>query len=342
MKIVQVDKDEAAWDSFVETAERATGYHRFRWRSIIGESFGHDCYYFAAVDEAGVWRGVLPLVHMRSRLFGNFLVSMPFVNYGGLVCSDFRAARLLLDQAEYLRKSVQATYVELRHLGYSVEGFSSKEHKVTMILELAANEETQWKGFNAKLRNQIRKAQKSGLKFVIGQIELLDGFYEVFARNMRDLGTPVYAKNFFQRVLTSFPDCSRVLAVYYEKRMIAAGIALWFRDVLEIPWASSVGEYKALCPNNMLYWEAIKFAIKSGFKKFDFGRSTPNEGTFNFKKQWGALPVQLYWQYLLREGRTIPHLSPSNPKYRAAIRVWQNLPVPLTKFLGPLIVQNIP
>jgi FemAB-related protein (PEP-CTERM system-associated) len=264
------------------------------------------------------------------------------VNYGGLVCSDFQAARLLLDQAEYLRKSVQATHVELRHLGYSVEGFSSKEHKVTMILELAANEETQWKGFNAKLRNQVRKAQKSGLKFVIGQTELLDGFYEVFARNMRDLGTPVYAKNFFQRVLTSFPDCTRVLAVYYEKRMIAAGIALWFRDVLEIPWASSVGAYKALCPNNMLYWEAIKFAIDSGFKKFDFGRSTPNEGTFNFKKQWGALPVQLYWQYLLREGRTIPHLSPSNPKYRAAIRVWQNLPVPLTKFLGPLIVQNIP
>ena len=188
------------------------------------------------------------------------------MNYGGLVCNDFRAARLLLDQAEYLRKSVQATHVELRHLGYSVEGFSSKEHKVTMILELAANEETQWKGFNAKLRNQVRKAQKSGLKFVIGQTELLDGFYEVFARNMRDLGTPVYAKNFFQRVLTAFPDCTRVLAVYYEKRMIAAGIALWFRDVLEIPWASSVGEYKALCPNNMLYWEAIKFAIDSDSK----------------------------------------------------------------------------
>jgi len=267
---------------------------------------------------------------------------VPFVNYGGLLCKDPLAARLLLEQAERLRKSVQATHVELRHLGYSLEGLSSKEHKVTMILDLAGNEETQWNGFNGKLRNQIRKAQKSGLRFVVGQYELLDGFYDVFARNMRDLGTPVYAKNFFQRILTSFPKCTRILAVYYEKRMIAAGIALWFKDVLEIPWASSIAHYKALCPNNMLYWEAIKFAIKSEFKKFDFGRSTPNEGTFNFKKQWGALPVQLYWQYLLRDGRTIPHLSPSNPKYRAAIRVWQNLPVPVTNLLGPLIVQNIP
>ena len=342
MNIVQVDNDEAGWDSFVQMAEQASCYHRFRWRSIIRESFGHSCYYFAAIDEDGVWRGVLPLVHMHSRLFGNFLVSVPFVNYGGLVCKDPLAVRLLLEQAERLRKSVQATHVELRHLGYSLEGLSSKEHKVTMILDLAGNEETQWSGFNAKLRNQIRKAQKSGLRFAVGQYELLDGFYDVFARNMRDLGTPVYAKNFFQRILTSFPNCTRILAVYYEKRMIAAGIALWFKDVLQIPWASSIADYKALCPNNMLYWEAIKFAINSEFKKFDFGRSTPNEGTFNFKKQWGALPVQLYWQYLLRDGRTIPHLSPSNPKYRAAIRVWQNLPVPVTNLLGPLIVQNIP
>jgi FemAB-related protein (PEP-CTERM system-associated) len=342
MNIVEIDKDEAGWDSFVETAEQATGNHRFRWKSIISQSFGHDCYYFAAIDESGVWRGVLPLVHMHSRLFGNFLVSVPFVNYGGLLSNDPLAARLLLQEAERLRTSVQATHVELRHFGYSMEGLCSKAHKVTMILELAGNEETQWKGFNAKLRNQVRKAQKNGLRFVIGQNELLDGFYDVFARNMRDLGTPVYAKNFFQNVLTSFRDCSRILAVYYEKKMIAAGIAVWFRDMLEIPWASSLGEYKALCPNNMLYWVAIKFAINGGFKKFDFGRSTPNEGTFNFKKQWGALPVQLYWQYLLGNGRTIPHLSPSNPKYRAAIRVWQNLPVPVTKLLGPLIVQNIP
>ena len=342
MKIVQVDVDEVGWDSFVETAEQATGYHRFRWKSVITQSFGHRCYYFAAIDDCGVWRGMLPLVHMRSRLFGNFLVSVPFVNYGGLLCNDSLAARLLLEEAERLLKSVQATHVELRHLRYSMEGLSSKEHKVTMILELADNEDVQWKSLNPKVRNQIRKAQKSGLRFASGNAELLDGFYEVFARNMRDLGTPVYAKNFFKRVLTSFPDSSRVLAVYYENRIIAAGMALWFRDVLEIPWASSIGEYNALCPNNMLYWEAIKFAINNGFKKFDFGRSTLNEGTFNFKKQWGALPVQLYWQYLLREGQTIPHLSPSNPKYRTAIRVWQKLPVPVTKLLGPLIVQNIP
>ena len=158
---------------------------------------------------------------------------------------------------------------------------------------------------------------------------------------MRDLGTPVYAKCFFRNILEAFPSTSNILGVHHQGKMIAAGIACWFRDTLEIPWASSISDYKALCPNNMLYWEAIKFAIKKGLSRFDFGRSTLHEGTYNFKKQWGTRPVQLYWQYLLDGRKQIPDLSPSNPKYQTAIRVWQHLPVSVTKVLGPILVRNI-
>ena len=342
IKIVQVETDEAAWDSFVNTAEQGTCYHLFRWKQVINDSFGHNGYYLAAFDEHGVCRGILPLVHMKSRLFGNFLVSVPFVNYGGVVCNDSAVARLLLTEADRLRDSLGAAHAELRHIAHPIDGLPSREHKVTMILDLAADEELQWKSFNAKLRNQIRKAQKSGLTVTVGKHDLLDGFYEVFARNMRDLGTPVYPKSFFENVLRAFPESSRILAVYHQNRVIAAGLALWFKGTIEIPWASSLNEFKNLCPNNMLYWEAIRFAIGKGFAKLDFGRSTPNEGTFNFKKQWGAAPVQLYWQYLLSGKNQLPDLSPSNPKFGMAIQLWRRLPVPITKLLGPMIVRNIP
>jgi FemAB-related protein (PEP-CTERM system-associated) len=195
--------------------------------------------------------------------------------------------------------------------------------------------------FNAKLRNQIRKAEKSGLRFVVGRLELLDRFYDV-AHNMRDLGKPVHGKSFFRNILEAFPDATTIFAVYREIKMIAAGISSRFRNTLEIPWASSISDYKMLCPNNMLYLEAIRFAIRNGFKRFDFGRSTPNEGTYNFKKQWGAKPAQLYWQYVVDGHKETPNLSPSNPRYQAAIRIWQRLPVPATKVLGPMIVRNIP
>jgi FemAB-related protein (PEP-CTERM system-associated) len=342
MKAVAIDSQESNWDRFVESADDATSYHRFGWNTVITKSFGHRPHYLAAIDEQGEWQGVLPLVHMHSKLFGSFMISVPFVNYGGLLVRTEEAARLLLARAQELRRSLGAAHIELRHVGHGLDGLPTEQHKVTMILELATDEESQWKLFDAKLRNQIRKAQKSRLIPVVGHLELLEGFYEVFARNMRDLGTPVYTKEFFRNILQRFQDTTKIFAVYHGATMIAAGIGSWFRQTLEIPWASSFKEYKALCPNNMLYWEAIRFAIARGINKFDFGRSTPHEGTYNFKKQWGAMPVQLYWQYLIDRDKEIPHLNPSNPKYRSAINIWQKLPVPVTKLLGPLIVRNIP
>ncbi|MBI5656913.1 MAG: FemAB family PEP-CTERM system-associated protein [Geobacter sp.] len=336
------DRDYHAWDAFVVTQKGCTAYHQYRWKQIVEKSFGHAAHYLAAIDDSGRWHGVLPLIHMKSSLFGNFLVSLPFVNYGGILCGSMDIAGLLLAEAERLRTSLGSSHVELRHIGEGVSGMQTRQHKVTMILRLATSAEQQWRAFNAKLRNQIRKPEKSGLLSEIGHLELLDGFYNVFARNMRDLGTPVYARGFFCNVLNELPDSSKIIAVRHEGRIIAAGIATWFGDTMEIPWASSIADFKNLCPNNMLYWEAIKFAIEKGFTKFDFGRSTPDEGTFNFKKHWGAEPVQLYWQYLLPEGENLPELNPKNPKFGLAIKVWQKLPLGLTRFVGPHIVRNIP
>jgi len=334
--------DQPLWDDFVRSAPGATCYHLFAWKRIVEDSFGHRTHYLAALDGTGLVRGVLPLVHMKSVLFGNFLVSVPFVNYGGLLGESQGGRQALVRAADALRISLGARHVELRHLGRGVEGLPSREHKVTMILSLQENPEAQWTAFNAKLRNQVRKAEKSGLTCRSGGAELLDGFYDVFARNMRDLGTPVYARVFFRNVIGALPDTTRILAVSHEGRTIAAGIVSRFRDCMEMPWASSVADYKSLCPNNLLYWEAIRIAIGQGCTGFDFGRSTPNEGTFNFKKQWGAEPVQLYWQYLLKEGTSLPELNPKNPKFEAAIKIWKRLPVGLTKLVGPGIVRNIP
>lgn len=342
MRIKTVESWDGEWDVYVRSRESATPYHCLGWKEVFARSFAHPCYYLAAIDDNGKWQGILPLIHMRSRIFGNFLVSLPFVNYGGLLCDNETAATLLLDAAMKLRRSCGATHVELRHIAKRPGNLPTRQHKVTMILDLAGSSDGQWKAFDPKLRNQIRKAQKSGLEFSRGHIELLDGFYDVFARNMRDLGTPVYSKQFFRNVLETFPDTTAVIAVKHLGNTIAAGIACWFRDTLEVPWASSIRDHKAMCPNHMLYWEAIKFAIGRGFREFDFGRSTPDEGTYNFKKQWGALPVQLNWQYLMDEEGRFPALNPGNRKYQLAIRSWRRLPLSITKVLGPRIVRNIP
>ena len=159
---------------------------------------------------------------------------------------------------------------------------------------------------------------------------------------MRDLGTPVYAKTFFRSILRELPRQSVICLLSLRGEPVAAGFLIGFKRTLEIPWASSLRRFGKLSPNMLLYWSALKYACETGYQRFDFGRSSPDSGTYKFKAQWGAQPVQLNWGYWVPDGAALPDLSPRNPKFQLAIKVWQRLPIAVTKIIGPPIVQNLP
>jgi serine/alanine adding enzyme len=211
-----------------------------------------------------------------------------------------------------------------------------------MRLALPPAYDTLLKGFPSKLRSQIRRAQKERMDVRIGGRELLEEYYQVFARCMRDLGTPVYEKGFFGSIVETFPKEVSLCVVSLKGDPLAAGLIYGFRQTLEIPWAASDKRYNKLAPNMLLYSAVLEFACCQGYKEFDFGRSSVDSGTYRFKQQWGAKPHQLYWYYWLAEGQDIPQLNPSNPKFRAAIAVWQRLPLTVTNLVGPHIVKYLP
>lgn len=338
---VVTDVTPERWDAYVAAHPEATGYHLAGWRTVIENAFGHQTRYLA-VEREGQVAGVLPLVVFRSRLFGRFVVSLPFLNYGGIVADDEEGARALADAAVGEARRAGARSLELRHTVRRCPGWHPKEHKVAMRLHLAETAEAQWNALDRKVRNQVRKSEKSGLTSRQGGPELLDAFYDIFARNMRDLGTPVYSPRFFEEVLRAFPATSRVFTVWKDEQPAAASIVCRWRGSMEVPWASSLREFNPLCANIALYWDMLRYAIDQGCGVFDFGRSTRDEGTYNFKKQWGAEPVPLVWEYWVAEGMAVPDLSPRNSRYQKAIALWQKLPVGLTRVIGPPIVRNIP
>lgn len=332
---------EPEWDGFVEAHPHASGYHTWRWRRVFERAFGHETLYLVARDRRRIV-GVLPLVIFRSRLFGAFAVSLPFVNYGGVCARDAMVADSLVDYAGRIAAERKLAHVELRHVARQFCGRPVRQHKVGMRLTLQRDAAAAWERIDRKARNQVRKAEKSGLTARSGGLELLDRFYPVFARNMRDLGTPVYTKRLFAEVLATFPESARVFLVDHNDVTVAGGITLRHRDMIEVPWASSLREYRSHCPNNLLYWRIIEHAIAAGCTALDFGRSTPNEGTYQFKQQWGAEPTPLHWEYVLDAGRALPDLTPSNPRFSAAIAIWTRLPLAITNFVGPHIVRSIP
>ncbi len=341
MRVEAITSGYEAWDEYVLRHPESRGPHLSGWKHVIEKTFGHKCHYLAA-REGNALRGVLPLTHMRSRIFGSFLISVPYLNYGGILAEDETARAALYEHARDLGKKLRVQHLELRHLAPQMPDVPTKQHKVAMVLDLPEDTEKLWNDFKAKLRSQIRKPQKEGLTARFGQQEELSNFYNVFAENMRDLGTPVYSRKFFAHILATFPKHAHLCTIYHGPEAIASGLVFGFRDTLEIPWASSLRKHNALAPNMLLYWSVLEFAVRNGYRKFDFGRCSPNEGTFKFKEQWGAKPAALYWQYWLSNGHSLPDISPHNPKYQRAIQLWQKMPLGLTRLLGPPIVKNIP
>lgn len=332
-------QDRQAWDSYVTRHPDAAGYHEWAWREVFERAFGHTCLYLMARRPGAGIAGILPLVEIRSALFGRTLTSLPFVNFGGVLADSDEVARALLDEAARLASSRGCRHVELRHIGRRFEDLPCRQHKVAMRLAL---EPGMWDRIDRKARNQVRKAEKSGLTVARGGPELLGDFYRVFARNMRDLGTPVYGRGLFEEVVRAFPDRVRIIVVRLKDVPVAAGLTFRTRTLIEIPWASSVRDYNHLCPNHLLYWTVIETAVAEGISVFDFGRSTPGEGTFKFKEQWGARPIPLYWEYWLASGGDVPDQSPKNPKFRLMIETWKRLPLWVANAVGPRIVSRIP
>jgi len=337
------ENDRDRWNAYVLGASAATCYHLTVWKEIIEQSFGHKAYYLISEDNASRIDGILPLVHINSRLFGNYVVSLPYFNYGGVCAENPEVGCMLLEEGAKLAHELRANHMELRQTIPVKDRLPTKDSKVAMKLTLPGSHNDLWKSFPSKLRSQIRRPQKDGMRARIGKLEELDSFYRIFSTNMRDLGTPVYAKTFFRNILASFPASSWLCTVYTaEEKPVASAFLIGFRDAIEIPWASSLRAYNQQSPNMLLYWSALTFACEKGYKVFDFGRSTRDGGTYKFKEQWGAKPVQLYWQYWMRNGGPLPELNPRNPRYQIAIKIWQRLPVSLTKLIGPKIVKNLP
>lgn len=339
---IREDLGAAPWDAYVQANPEASAYHRRGWLDLIGRAFGHEVRPLACVDGDAI-RGVLPLVVMRSRLFGTHAVSLPFLNAGGVLADDEGAARELADAAVAVARERRANYLELRHVRRRFPDLGERRHRVAMSLALADSPERQWAALDRKIRNQVRKAEKSSLTVKVGGPELLGDFYGIFARNMRDLGTPVFGRALFEEVLRTFPDNTRVVCVSRGGVAGAAAIVHWRGAWMEVPWASALRDFNVFAANMLLYWHMLLLAIGQGCRVFEFGRCAPGEGTFHFKKQWGAEPSPLVWEYWMAGGRPASFdLHSGESSYGRAAALWRRLPLGVSTRLGPRIVRGIP
>lgn len=319
------------------------------WLTVLREAMGHKTMALVTREQAGgPIVGYLPLALVCSRLFGRFLVSLPYLNRAGIVAADRVVRQGLLAEATKLADRFGVRYLELRHHAHALEHPAishNRDEKHRMVLDLPGRPEALWSAYNAKVRNQIRKGDKAGLTIRLGSHDLLDDFYGVFSTNMRDLGTPVYPRCLFASILDTFGGSAELVVVNHDGAPVAGALLIHGRSAgvgeSQVPSASSLRAASHTNANMWMYHKMLERAVGRGSSCFDFGRSSPDSGTYKFKRQWGAQPLATTWQYYLRYG-DVGAVRPDNPKYQRRIAAWQKLPVWVTRLVGPRIVRGIP
>lgn len=337
LQIVDWTGDRQTWDDYVHADPDGTVCHLYHWRNIIQRAYGHRTFYLAAVVNSEI-RGVLPLVLLCSRLFGRHLVSMPFMDYGGIVTQAGPSVRQqLVDAALCLARQHRAV-LSLRCAEDQGLEMPLWLEKLTMLVDLGTSEDELWKRLPSERRNRIRKAQKNGLTVSFHGGEALDSFYDIFAVNMRDLGSPVHSRAFFRQMFAHLNAYLKIVLVNDGQRPIGGLCALFYKDAILIPgWISSLRPFFFLCPNQILHWELMRHGIAHHYRVLDLGRSSKDTGTFEAKRQWRAKPSQLYYYHF---PETPPDGGESSRFSRLA-HLWRHLPLPLANAIGPSLRRSL-
>ncbi len=337
--------DQGNWDNFVWRHPEAVPYHLFGWLVGIENTYKFKSVSLLA-EESGQITGVFPITLFKLPFSRPSLVALPFCDVGALLTTSKKAATELLATALDIANKHNASILEVRgdvgsdtleNCGHPVK---TMQNKVRMVLELPGSSEELWNGFKSKLRSQIRKAEKNGLRFEFANHKI-DEFYSIFSKNMRDLGSPVHAKKWIAEIVNQFESNASLGLVYHNNKAVGAGIILRVGNKISIPWASTLRDFNHLNPNMLLYWGFLQNSADNGCDVFDFGRSTPDEGTYRFKAQWGATPKDLPWHRIYLQGCPQNESAGVSKNRRQVEALWQKLPLSVANYIGPQIRKYI-
>ncbi len=329
-----VAADRERWDAYVIAHAGSHFGQRWGWGELTAGSYGVVRRWWIAERDGRV-TGVLPMFETGGR--APALFSAP----GGLLADDDATAAVLLAPAREALARGGHRWIELRDQKHAWPGLETSTEHVTMVLEMAADPDAQWKAFDAKLRNQIRKGEKAAFAVTWGA-DQVDTFHRVLLENMRDLGTPIRGAGYYRRALADLAGAGDLLVIAKDGDPAGCMFTVSHAGTCSDPWASSLRRHFAHCPNQVLYWEALKRAFALGLRRFDFGRSQWESGTFRFKQQWGAKPVQLHYQYVLGTAKKFPTLADQKSGFDLAVRAWKKLPLPVAGWLGEPVKRMFP
>lgn len=331
--------DAERWDAFVEQNPEASFFHLSGWQRAVRRAFGHRTHYLFAERENRVV-GVLPLIHVRSRLFGNALISNAFCVQGGPAAEEPMVREMLTERAVALGEELKVDYLEYRCPPPAESPWYPKSDLyVRFTKPIDPDPDANMKAIPRKQRAMVRKGIKAGLTSVLD--DRVDRLHHIYAISVRNLGTPVFSRRYFQILMETFADRADIVTIRHEDLPVASVMNFYFRDQVLPFYGGATLEAREWAANDFMYWEVMRRACERGYRMFDFGRSKVGTGAYSFKKHWGFPAEPLTYSFYLRGIDDLPNVNPTNPKYRLMIALWKKLPLGVSKLVGPPIARNL-
>lgn len=328
------------WDAYVKAHPQGSFFHLSGWQTVIKKSFNHACYFLYAEQEGKVC-GVLPLVEVKSKLFGHALVSTPFCVYGGAIADSSEIVRQLEGDACKLAEELGVDYLELRYKDKQDSALLLKQAHSTFGCEIAEDSDKILANVKKKQRAVIRHSLKNELSCSISSATKstdFTDFYRLLSTSYRNLGTPIFTENYFENLMSTFGDCSDIAVIRSKDNMASSAVMNFYFNEQVLPYYGGGNDSaRGLKSADFMYYQVMCQAQEKGKTWFDFGRSKNDSGPYKYKKNWGMAPQPLHYYYHLVNASELPNLSPNNPKYKYFIAMWQKLPLKISQLIGPFL-----
>jgi FemAB-related protein (PEP-CTERM system-associated) len=330
------------WLDYLQSNPAADICQHPAWGHVFAETFGFDSALIVHRTEGRIGGG-LPLILFDQRITGKAMVSMPFLNYGGILGDNDTIRGKILNIARSILEKTSTDYMELRHTGQGIGEHADQtvQNRFTFRLDINRPTEDLFKDLKKQLRTRLRKAAKQGMEFYQGQ-ERLDHFYNLFATAMTEHGTPVMPKRFFASILKYLSEYAEMMIAYKDSQPIGGKLVLKFKNRATMTWGCYPNRHKHYLANYYLTWELIQQLAQGPIQLLDFGRSARESGGYTYKANWGATILPIFVDYIAPDASKIPYLKPENIKFRAAVSIWKKMPLGIAKLIGPRLARYFP
>lgn len=363
-------------NNFLSTNEHKI-FHIYNYKKFIEDAFGGEYQFIVARDKNNNENNniitILPIVKIKSRIFGSKLISSSYIEYGGFSGSTVGILPIL----DYLKEnnSSDCDYLEIRggmeehdpelskhlikknlykrfvlKLKCSSENFDNKNIKTSRFNNITFSSGSVpaviffRSNIQKSKRKAINKAVNNNIKVKdidFSEKDEFEEFYNLYCKNMRNFGSPSYSKSYFisfykNLVLNKF---GKIYGAYDNEKLVAALLGFCYNDSVHIIISVSDEKKQENRPNDAVHSEFIEWAIENNYKYFDFGRVREESGQFEYKQKWSPELLDLPSYFALWNIKDIPFVDPQ--KHQFLVKAWRRLPLFATKALGMKIRKEL-